>query len=222
MEVDIISITLVSISNSKSFGEIPWAREERYPILDEVNTALAYLEMALLRDALAPAYARDRARLEGLVRLFAAVRKERWEKGPPFVRSYEQGQEIREGTAQYVQMRCVDLLKDLDYRSSVNGRGVRDALKDLSPLAIRSKDFETRMKGNTVQPDDMIRNRIYPVGATLGFLADVLGISGRTRPKRRARISPSPKSWRPDRLRTGGPVWPSSRRSSALTVMKRS
>ena len=161
----------------KSFGEIPWAREERYPILDEGNTALAYLEMALLRDALAPAYARDRARLEGLVRLFAAVRKERWEKGPPFVRSYEQGQEIREGTAQYVQMRCVDLLKDLDYQSSVNGRGVRDALKEFSPLAIRSKDFETRMKGSTVQPDDMIRNRIYPVGATLGFLADALGIS---------------------------------------------
>jgi hypothetical protein len=161
----------------KSFGEIPWAREERYPILDEVNTALAYLEMALLRDALGPAYARDRARLEGLVRLFAAVRKERWEKGPPFVRSYEQGQEIREGTAQYVQMRCADLLKGLDYRSSVNGRRVHDALKGFSPLATRSKDFETRMKGNTIQPDDMIRNRIYPVGATLGFLADALGIA---------------------------------------------
>ena len=161
----------------KSFGEIPWEREERYSILDEENTALACLEMALLKDALGPAYAGDRARIEETVRLFAAVRKERWEKGPPFVRSYEQGQEIREGTAQYVQMRCADLLKGLDYRSSVNGRSVHDALKGFSPLATRSRDFETRMKGNTVQPDDMIRNRIYPVGATLGFLADALGIA---------------------------------------------
>jgi len=161
----------------KSFGEIPWEREERYPILDEANTALACLEMALLKDALGPAYAGDRARIEEIVRLFAAVRKERWEKGPPFVRSYEQGQEIREGTAQYVQMRCADLLKGLDYRSSVNGRRVRDALKGFSPLATRSKDFETRINGKTIQPDDMIRNRIYPVGATLGFLADALGIA---------------------------------------------
>jgi hypothetical protein len=160
----------------KSFGEIPWEREERYPILDEANTALACLEMALLKDALGPAYAGDRARIGEIVRLFAAVRNERWEKGPPFVRSYEQGQEIREGTAQYVQMRCVDLLKDLDYRSSVRGRRVHEALKGFSPLAIRSKDFETRMSGKTIQPDDMIRNRIYPVGATLGFLADALGL----------------------------------------------
>ena len=161
----------------KNFGEIPWEREERYPILDAGNTALAYIEMALLKDALGAAYARDRVRIEEAARLFAAVRKERWEKGPPFVRSYEQGQEIREGTAQYVQMKCVDLLKDLDYRSAVSSRNVRDAIKGFSPLAIRLKDFETRMNGNTIEPDDMIRNRIYPVGATLGFLADALGVA---------------------------------------------
>jgi hypothetical protein len=161
----------------KNFGEIPWAREERYPILDAGNTALATIEMALLKDALEPVYARDRAKIEEIVRLFNAVRKERWEKGPPFVRSYEQGQEIREGTAQYVQMKCVDLSKGLDYRSSVSSRNVRDVLKGLSPLAIRVKDFETRMKGNTIEPDDMIRNRIYPLGAALGFLADALGVA---------------------------------------------
>jgi hypothetical protein len=33
------------------------------------------------------------------------------------------------------------------------------------------------MKGGTVAPDDMIRNRIYPVGATLGLLADFLDVS---------------------------------------------
>jgi hypothetical protein len=161
----------------KSFGEIPWEREERYPILDEANTALACLEMALLKDALGPAYAGDRAQIGEVVRLFVAVRNERWKKGPPFVRRYEQGQEIREGTAQYVQMKCVDLLKDLDYRSSVSGRRLHEALKGFSPLAIRAKDFETRMNGKTIQPDDMIRNRIYPVGATLGLLADALGIA---------------------------------------------
>jgi len=160
----------------KNFGEIPWEREERYPILDAGNTALAYLEMALLKDALEPAVARDRMAIEELARLFMAVRTERWEKGPSFVARYEQGQEIREGTAQYVQMKCVDLLKDLDYRSSVSSRNVRDVLKDFSPLATRLKDFETRMKRNTIEPDDMIRNRIYPVGATLGLLADTLGV----------------------------------------------
>lgn len=161
----------------KNFGEIPWEREERYPILDAGNTALATIEMALLKDALEPVYARDRKTIEEFTRLFTAVRTERWEKGPSFVGRYEQGQEIREGTAQYVQMKCVDLLKDLDYLSPVNSRNVRDVLKGFSPLATRLKDFETRMKGNTIQPDDMIRNRIYPVGATLGLLADTLGVA---------------------------------------------
>jgi hypothetical protein len=161
----------------KNFGEIPWEREERYPILDADNTALAFLEMALLKDVIGPIYARDRAKTAEIARLFTAVRKERWDKGPSFVRRYEQGQEIREGTAQYVQMRCVDLLKQLDHRSRVTGRSMRDALKGTSPLAIRLKDFETRIKGNTIEPDDMIRNRIYPVGATLGFLSDAMGVA---------------------------------------------
>ncbi len=161
----------------KNFGEIPWEREERYPILAAGNTALAYLEMALLKDALGPVYAKDRKNIEEITRLFTAVRTERWEKGPSFVRRYEQGQEIREGTAQYVQMKCVDLLKDLDYRSLVSSRNMRDGLKGFSPLAYRLKDFETRMKRNSIDPDDMIRNRIYPVGATLGLLADALGLT---------------------------------------------
>lgn len=161
----------------KNFGEIPWEREERYPILNAGNTALAYLEMALLKDALGPAYARDRKDIEEMARLFTAVRTERWDKGPSFVRRYEQGQEIREGTAQYVQMKCVDLLKDLDYRSSVSARNLGDDLKGFSPLATRLKDFETRMKRNTLEPDDMIRNRIYPVGATLGLLSDALDVA---------------------------------------------
>ncbi len=160
----------------KHFGEIPWQREERYPILDAGNTALAYLEMAILKDALGPVYDRDAARIEEAARRFTAVRRERWNNGPSFVRKYEQGQEIREGTAQYVQMRCADLLKDLDHRSSAGGRRMRGASGEFSPLAIRQMDFETRMKGNTIEPDDMIRNRIYPVGATLGLLADALAV----------------------------------------------
>lgn len=161
----------------KNFGEIPWEREERYPILNAENTALASVEMGLLRDALKPVYARDRTKTEEFVRLFGAVRRSRWASGPPFVKRYEQGQEIREGTAQYVQMKCVDLLKDLDYRSSVSHRNVRDTLKGFSPLEVRLRDFESRLSGKTIEPDDMIRNRIYPVGATLGLLADALGIA---------------------------------------------
>jgi hypothetical protein len=161
----------------KNFGEIPWEREERYPILDARNSALAYLEMVVLMRALEPVYATNRAKTEEAIRLFTAIRKERWDKGPSFVRRYEQGQEIREGTAQYVQMKCWDLQMIGEHRSAESVPYLSDGLEKLSPQGYRIKDFMARMRRNHIDPDDMIRNRIYPVGATLGLLADALGIA---------------------------------------------
>jgi hypothetical protein len=37
-------------------------------------------------------------------------------------------------------------------------------------------DFLARFAGETVSPEDMPRNRIYPVGAALGYLCDFLGL----------------------------------------------
>jgi hypothetical protein len=73
-------------------------------------------------------------------------------------------------------MKCADLRESLEFTSSVSQRSFRDAFKGLPALEYRLKDFETRMKKNYIDPDDMIRNRIYPVGATLGLLADALGV----------------------------------------------
>jgi hypothetical protein len=159
---------------SQSFGEIQWEREERYPILDAGNSALAYVELALLKDALDAIRVGDRKEIETLAGLFAAVRAERWNRGSPFIRKYEQGQEIREGTAQYAQTKSMQIL--LQDAGRVIAEPFKEELKRISLHAYRLRDFEGRMKDNFIEPDDMIRNRIYPLGSTLGLLADTLGI----------------------------------------------
>jgi hypothetical protein len=161
---------------NQNFGEIPWEREERYPILDARNSALAFLEMRLLKDVLLAVAAGRKAEVQDLARRFVAVRAERWDHGRPFVRRYEQGQELQEGTAQYVQMRSTDLLKDLAGGPTGEPFPLGNEAKRFSPLACRLDDFAGRMKDWHVEPEDMIRNRVYPVGATLGLLADSLGI----------------------------------------------
>jgi len=92
------------------FGEIPWQREERYPILDRDNTALAALEMRILMDAVSRAQRGARPEVEDRLRMFAGVRAERWQVGGELVARHEQGLEIREGTAQYVQMKALSLI----------------------------------------------------------------------------------------------------------------
>lgn len=165
---------------NQNFGEIPWEREERYPILDAHNSALAYLEMCLLRDALGAMRKGDRKETESLARPFAVVRADRWNRGSPFIRKYEQGQEIREGTAQYVQTKSLELLKNLEYTSEIKAKPLKEEITTISLHAYRLNDFAARMRDNHIEPDDMIRNRIYPVGATLGLLADDLGIEWKT------------------------------------------
>lgn len=149
------------------FGEIPWQREERYPILDRENTALAALEMRILMDAVTRAQAGARQEVEDLLRKFIAVRRERWRVGGEFVARHEQGLEIREGTAQYVQMKALSLME---------GAAGLDGFTSISLPGLLEEDFRTRFRDEAVSPDDMPRNRIYPVGAALGFLCDFLGL----------------------------------------------
>lgn len=161
-----------------AFGEIPWEREERYPIEDRPNTALAYLEMRLLMDALQMAKAGDKANCREYVKQFVAVRNHRWEQADPFVARYEQGQEINEGTAKYVEMKSIDLMTGVKYKSSLSGL-TSPLLKDFSSISMPEyllADFQKRITGNSISPEDVSRNRIYPVGSAQGFLLDYLKI----------------------------------------------
>lgn len=162
----------------EKFGEIAWEREERYPILDRENTALAYLEMRLLMDALKSVYTNNKKQVKKYVKQFVAVRNHRWELSDPFVIRYEQGQEIREGTARYVEMKSIELLKTMKYQSSLSGltSSLEEDLKSISMLEYLMRDFHERMTDESVSPENMLRNRIYPVGSTMGFLADCLDI----------------------------------------------
>ena len=165
------------------FGEIPWAREERYPILDTENTALASLEMHLLKDALKARFDRNREKMETLLKEFVAVREYRWEHSGRYVRKYEQGQEINEGTARYVEMKALGCFLKLD-STGISNPLFRKIKRDLSGMTIRKlllDDMESRLHGLAVAPEDMLRNRIYPVGAALGFLLDTLDINWKTK-----------------------------------------
>ncbi len=149
------------------FGDIPWQREERYPILDQNNTALACLEMKLLTDAIYRSEAGASPDVEDLLRMFVAVRAERWRTGEAFVARHEQGLEIREGTARYVEMKALSLIKSASGLPEFASLSFPGQLKE---------DFLARFSGGTVSPEDMPRNRIYPVGAALGCLCDFLGL----------------------------------------------
>jgi hypothetical protein len=163
---------------NEKFGDIPWEREEIYPILDRENTALACLEMRLLMDALRAAYAGNHDAAVDKLGQFAAVRNERWRRADHFVKRYEQGQEIREGTAKYVELKSIELLKKLSYKSSLRKKAnaLRADLPSVSMPGLLLDVFKSRITGDSVAPGDMLRNRIYPVGAALGFLADYLKI----------------------------------------------
>ncbi|NOX66228.1 MAG: hypothetical protein GXO85_10680 [Chlorobi bacterium] len=161
------------------FGEIPWSREELYPILDVENTALASLEMQILKEALKAMFKNNEKQMETLVKEFVAVREYRWAHASDFVRKYEQGQEINEGTARYVEMKamsCFFKLDTIDVQNQLFGELKRD-MSNMTIEDLLIGDMNERLSGLAVAPDDMLRNRIYPVGAALGFLADNLGIN---------------------------------------------
>jgi hypothetical protein len=161
-----------------AFGEIPWAREELYPIQDRQNTALAYLEMRLLMDALKMMKNDDQKKCREYLKQFVAVRDYRWRTGDSFVKRYEQGEEINEGTAKYVEVKSVSLVPKLEYHSSLDGL-TTPLLEDFDTLSLYGylmDDFQSRITGNSISPVDVGRYRIYPVGASQGVLLDYLKI----------------------------------------------
>jgi hypothetical protein len=160
------------------FGEIPWGREELYPIQDRRNTALAYLEMRLLMDALKMVETNDGKKCREYVSKFVAVRDYRWKQSDSFVAKFEQGEELKEGTAKYVEVKSIDLAGKLNYKSSLDGmtRPLSEDFFQVSWLEYLLEDFQHRITQNSVSPEDMPRNRIYPVGASSGFLLDYLKI----------------------------------------------
>ncbi|MFQ6091271.1 MAG: hypothetical protein ACE5OR_01080 [bacterium] len=163
---------------NESFGELPWAREERYPIDDLQNNALICLEMKILRSALEAMRAGDRKMCEELTREFVAVRAERWSKSPPFVERFEQYIELNEGTAKYVEYRSYSAGTEPDYEPGSDILRIHPGLflsADALYGAIQ-EDLDNFTRKNALAPDDVPRHRVYPVGAAQGFLLDYLGI----------------------------------------------
>lgn len=160
-----------------AFGEIPWEREERYPILDAENNALALLEVRALMGALRALEAGDTAECERQTRTFVAVRTHRWNTSPPFVRKFEQGLELNEGTAKYVEVRALSAVKELQYHSDLPSRiPLPERLANLTAEGLTLADFEGRLESAGIPPEDMPRNRIYAVGAAQGLLLDYFSV----------------------------------------------
>jgi hypothetical protein len=134
--------------------------------------------MRLLMDALEMAEAADEAACRESVSQFVAGRNQRWSRGDPFVRRYEQGQEINEGTAQYVEMRCIALMKQVQYDSCLKGLAspLSEDFLSVSMPEYLLENFRMRLTGNSISPGDVSRNRIYPAGSAQGNLLDYFGI----------------------------------------------
>ena len=160
------------------FGEIQWEREELYPIEDVTNTALACMEILLLKEALEflSNSARDSAHCR--IMQFVATRSYRWQNTSPYVKRYEQGQEINEGTAKYVEVKAISLVSELHYSSSLEST-TDTLLSDLASVTMTDcimEGLNRLIADGTIALEDMPRNRIYPVGAAQGFLLDQLGV----------------------------------------------
>jgi len=168
---------------SEMFGEIPWEREERYPILEKENTALAYIEMKILSDALLMMKENNKMKCRDYVERFTAIRTYRWQHSNPFVARYEQGQEIHEGTPRYVETKSIQLMKTLEYKSSLSGitTSLQEDFISVSFPELIHADLRERMTENSIRPEDMLRNRIYPVGSAIGFLLDYFNIDWKSK-----------------------------------------
>lgn len=165
----------------EKFGEIPWAREELYPILNIENSSLAYLELKLLADAYQALEADNSRKCKQLFEDFRRIRTQRWKKSEQ-VAIYEQGQEINEGTAKYVEVKSVLTLRA---RASEPGLLTDTIFRRvfLSQAASQyvTSDINSRISGGIIPPEDISRNRIYTVGALQGLIHDYLGVDWKDR-----------------------------------------
>jgi hypothetical protein len=144
--------------------------EERYPIQDRENTALAFLEIQLLTKALDASVAKRRDEVESCLKEFVAVRDARWRRNQ-FVRAFEHHEEIHEGTAKYVEVKSLSLTGGLHYSAGLPG-SLADDFRSASLPGYLLREFSARVTEGSVTPADMPRNRIYPVGAALGLFLD--------------------------------------------------
>ncbi len=151
--------------------DIPWEREEKYPIQDSVNTALASIEMGLLMDALKMAMADNRSKCIEHIKEFVVIRDFRWDRSDDYLRKYELGKELQEGTAKYIEIKSISLIKGLESHSMFG-----DSIIHLGLPQLLQKELQARFSSNSISPDDMPRNRIYPLAAIECYLLDYLGI----------------------------------------------
>ncbi|MBD3217062.1 MAG: hypothetical protein GF310_02210 [candidate division Zixibacteria bacterium] len=156
--------------------KIPWEREEKYHIQDSVNTSLATLELLVLEDALQMAIEDDKEKCREYIGRFVAVRKARWSRADEYLRKYERGKELQEGTAHYIENRSIACIKDLDAEAKFE-----DSSKYLDLPHLLLKRCQARLTDYAFSPEDMPRNRIYPVGAVQCYLLDYLGVDWKDR-----------------------------------------
>ncbi len=168
------------------WSEVPWAREQLYPIEDTANAALAYLEMLILLDALDALERGDDEGCRSSVERFLSVRGHRWESAAPFVTMYERGKEASEGSARYVELLTLELMGETEYVSSVDGTTspLREGLGSATMLELLRDGFEERMGDGFIPTADLPRNRIYAVGCAQGVLLDHYGIEWKSRVER--------------------------------------
>jgi C-terminal processing protease CtpA/Prc len=161
-----------------TFSDVPWVREEKYPLHDTENASEAYLEMLLLEDAIEAIQAGDREAARERMKEFLTIRLVRWTVADHTVSIYEQGKELLEGTAKYVELRCLEAMLDVHYTSSMDG--IVDPLAAFFPEVtmpgLLLKELRERMGDGCLEYQDIPRNRIYAVAAAQAYLLDYLGL----------------------------------------------
>jgi len=158
-----------------TFRDVEIPTEEKYPILDSENAAQAALEMFILRDAVRAAAHGDAAAAREMAAMFIAVRRYRWAGVSEALRRFERGKEITEGSARYVEFLAADRMGVLCRAGATVNSALCAELATQSVAASLVEDFTTRFRDSALGPGDVARNRIYPVGAAIGYLLDFLG-----------------------------------------------
>lgn len=157
------------------FAEEDEPSEEAYPILDAENSARAALELRILADAAARLARGDTVGARQSARAFLAARAARWRaaaRARNDVRAFERMEERIEGTAFYVQVRAIARLSGL-CRTRADDEACPAFLAVNGGKYLR-RDLASRLHDGTLGPEDVARNRIYPVGAVEALLLDGL------------------------------------------------
>jgi hypothetical protein len=160
----------------QAFQDMESFSEERYPILDVENNALAALEMLILKDVIRQIDLEDADAVRRLAEMFVAVREYRWERALPIVRAVERAKELQEGSAKYVETRYVSIMADLCRSERISPGCICRHFSLLDATKYLEDDFDERLESNALSPEDVPRHRIYPVGSTLCMLLDFMNV----------------------------------------------